>query len=63
MGGAYYWTYQLVGDLSMITSCHSLTNSRLHQSRERGKDIDWRVHLSVVQLPVNIDLPFSNVTG
>jgi len=39
------------------------TNSGLHQTGERRKYINWRVDLSVVEITVNEDLSFSNVTS
>ena len=35
----------------MILSCHSFTDSRLHQSREWGQHVDRWIHLTIMQLP------------
>ena len=40
-----------------------LLDSLLHESRERGKDVDGRVDLLVVQLPVDEDLALSDVAS
>jgi hypothetical protein len=40
-----------------------LTNSRLHETGEGRKHIDWWVDLAIVQVSVNEDLTFSNVPG
>ena len=39
-------TYQLVGHVSMVPSCHAFSDGRFHQTRERWENIDWRVHLT-----------------
>ena len=39
-------SYQLIRDVSMVIASHVFTDGRLHQSRERGKDVDWRVDLN-----------------
>lgn len=35
---------------------HALPNSTLHETAEAGQYVDRRIHLTVVQLPVNVDL-------
>ena len=55
--------HQLVRHLSMILACHSLANSRLHQSRQGGKNIDGRIDLTIVELPVNVDLSFGDIAS
>ena len=37
--------YQLVGDVSMVSASHALTNGRFHQSRQRRQYIDGRIDL------------------
>ena len=37
--------YQLVRDVSMIITCHAITDGRLHQPRQRRQNIDWRINL------------------
>ena len=53
--------YQLIGHFSMVSSCHSFPNGRLHQSRKRGQDINGWVNLTIVQLSVNVYLSLSDV--
>jgi hypothetical protein len=48
--------YQLVGHVPMILPCKLLTDSTLHQSRQRGQDVDGRVDLPVVKLTINENL-------
>merc|ERR1712079_796025 len=47
----------------MILSCHSFTDSRIHQSREGGQHVDRWIHLTIMQLPVDVDLSLCNVTS
>ena len=47
----------------MILTGHALTDGRLHETRERGKDVDRGVDTLVVELTVNEDLTFGNVTS
>jgi hypothetical protein len=54
--------YQLVGDVTVIFASELLANSALHQPRERRQNVDRRVNLAVVELPVHEDLSFSDVT-
>jgi hypothetical protein len=56
-------TYQLVGDISVILSGKLLSNSRLHESGERGQDVDRGVNLLVVELTVDEDLTFCDITS
>ena len=35
----------------------------LHETRKRRKDVDGRVYLLIVKLPIDEDLSFSNVAG
>lgn len=46
----------------MILSSELLSDGTLHQPRERGKHVDWRVDLPVVQLSVDEDLAFRDIT-
>jgi hypothetical protein len=54
---------QLVGDGSMVLAGHTLANSGLHETRQRGQYVDRRVDLSVVDLTIDVDLSLSNITG
>ena len=47
----------------MIPASHSFSNGRLHQSRQRRQHVDWRVDLSIVKLPVHIDLSLGDVAS
>ena len=47
----------------MIISSHALSNSSLHQTRQRRKNVNWRVDTSLVHVSVNVYLPFSNVSS
>jgi hypothetical protein len=40
----------------MIFPCKLFTDSTLHESGQRGQDVDRRVDLSVVELTINKDL-------
>lgn len=55
-------TYQLIRHIAMILSRHTLTNGGFHQTRKRRKDIDRRIYLSVVQLTINKNLSFCNIS-
>ena len=46
----------------MVLSRQLLTDSTLHQTRQRWQDIDWWIDLTVVQLTVDKDLALSDVT-
>mmetsp|Transcript_49833 Transcript_49833/g.112073 ORF Transcript_49833/g.112073 Transcript_49833/m.112073 type:complete len:211 (-) Transcript_49833:874-1506(-) len=54
---------QLIGDVAVVAARHALTDGGLHQTRERWQHVDWRVHLPVVQLPVDVNLTLSDVAG
>lgn len=47
----------------MILTGHALTDGRLHETRERGKNVDRGVDTLVVELTVNEDLALGNVTS
>ena len=47
----------------MVFARHALTDGGLHQTGEGGKHVDRGVDLSVVQLAVDVDLAFGDVTG
>ncbi|KAI6761576.1 hypothetical protein HG531_002129 [Fusarium graminearum] len=53
---------QLVGNITVILSGHALTNSRLHQTRQRRQHVDGWVDTTVIESSVNKDLTLSNVT-
>jgi len=40
-----------------------LFNSLLHETRKRRKDVDGGIDLLIVELSINEDLTFSNITG
>lgn len=46
----------------MILSGELLSNGRLHKTRERGQDVDGRIDLLVVELTIDEDLTFRNIT-
>lgn len=54
---------ELVGNFRVVHSGHAFSNGGLHQSRKRGKHVDGRVDLSVVELSVNKDLALCDVPG
>ena len=47
----------------MILPCKFFTDRALHQTRQRWQDVDRRIYLTIVQLPVDKDLPFRDVSG
>ena len=60
----------------MIFPCHPFTNCRFHQTGQRWEHVDWRIdligfnfnsndisYLSILQLSININLAFSNITS
>ena len=53
----------LVGNLWMISSGHTLTNSVLHETRQRWQDVDWWVDASSGHVSVDVDLALSDVTS
>jgi hypothetical protein len=53
---------QLVGHVAVILSCTALTDGRLHETREGGQHVDWRVDTLVVKLTIDEDLSLRNVT-
>lgn len=60
---AAYPPHQLVGHVSVILPGQLLSNSTLHQSRERRKNVDGWVDLLVVQLSINRDLTLCGVSA
>jgi len=52
---------QLVRDIRMVASGVAFADGRLHQTRQRWQDVDWRVDTLVVQLTVDEDLTFGDV--
>lgn len=56
-------TNQLVGYVSVILPGKLLSDSTLHQSRQRGQNVDRRVDLPVVELTVDKDLTLGNVSS
>jgi len=54
-------TGESLDDISLLVFLDS--NSRLHESGERGEHVDWWVDLSVVEISVNEDLSLGNVTS
>ena len=55
--------YQLIGDITVILPGEFLTDSTLHETRQRRQHVDGRVNLSVVELTVDKDLALRNVTS
>lgn len=53
----------LIGDLRMINSGETLTNSMLHESGERWQDIDRWINLSLMHVSINVDLSFGNISS
>jgi hypothetical protein len=53
--------HHLVGNIPVILSGQFLSDRTLHESREGWEDIDGWINLSIVQVPVNNDLPLRNV--
>ena len=49
--------------LSMVLSCHALTNSRLHEPGQGRQHVNGRVDTAVVQLTLDIYLALSNVAS
>jgi hypothetical protein len=41
----------------------ALADGRLHETRERGKNVDWRVDTLVMELTVDENLTLGDVTG
>ena len=56
-------TYQLIGDITMILPRKFFTDRTLHQTRQRRQDVDRRIYLTIVELPVDKDLSFRDVSG
>jgi hypothetical protein len=53
----------LIGDLRMIWSSHTFTDSTLHQSGERGEHIDRWVDTLLMHLSIDIDLTLSDISS
>ena len=47
----------------MILPCKFFTDRTLHQTRQRWQDVDRGIYLTIVQLPVDKDLSFCDVSG
>jgi len=47
----------------MILPSQFLANGTLHKTGQRGQNIDGGIDLSVVQLTVDEDLPFSDIAS
>ena len=47
----------------MILPRKFFTDRALHQTRQRRQDVDRRIYLTIVQLPVHKDLSFCDVSG
>lgn len=47
----------------MILPCKFFTDRTLHQTRQRRQDVDWRIYLTIVQLSVDKNLTFRDVSG
>lgn len=46
----------------MVPSSATLTNSRLHETRQGWQHVNWWVNTLVVQLTVNEDLTLGDIT-
>jgi len=53
---------KLVRHFWVINSSETFSDSRLHETRERGQHIDWWIDLSVVEISINENLTFSNIS-
>jgi hypothetical protein len=53
---------QLVGHVAVVFPCAALADGGLHETGERGEDVDGWVDTLVVELTVDEDLAFRNVT-
>jgi len=47
----------------MIFPRKFFTDRALHQTRQRRQDVDRGIYLTIVQLPVDKDLSFRDVSG
>mmetsp|Transcript_26497 Transcript_26497/g.99679 ORF Transcript_26497/g.99679 Transcript_26497/m.99679 type:complete len:242 (-) Transcript_26497:968-1693(-) len=54
---------ELVGHARVVLAGEALADGGLHQPREGRHHVDGRVHLGVVKLPVDVDLPLRDVAG
>jgi hypothetical protein len=54
---------QLVGHVTVVLASVALADGGLHETRQRGEDVDWRVNTLVVKLTVDEDLALGNVTS
>lgn len=54
---------KLVGDITVVLARVALADGRLHETRERGKDVDGWVDTLVVELTVDENLALGNVTS
>mmetsp|Transcript_44392 Transcript_44392/g.74728 ORF Transcript_44392/g.74728 Transcript_44392/m.74728 type:complete len:361 (+) Transcript_44392:445-1527(+) len=52
----------LVGHLVVVLAGHALSDSVLHQTRQRRQNVDGGVDLLVVQLPINVHLALRDVS-
>ncbi|CRK49095.1 hypothetical protein BN1723_008386, partial [Verticillium longisporum] len=54
---------QLVGNIAVVLAGHALANGRLHETRERGKNVDGRVDTTVVHGSVDENLALRDVAS
>mmetsp|Transcript_9925 Transcript_9925/g.23506 ORF Transcript_9925/g.23506 Transcript_9925/m.23506 type:complete len:392 (-) Transcript_9925:217-1392(-) len=54
---------ELVGHRTVVATGHALSDGRLHQTRQRRKDVDWGEDALGVQLTVEVDLSLGNVAS
>ena len=47
----------------MIFPCKFFTDRALHQTGQRRQDVDRGIYLTIVQLPVDKNLTFRDVSG
>ena len=53
---------ELVGHRAVVATSHALSNGRLHQTRQRRKDVNRGENALGMQLTVEVDLSLGNVT-
>ena len=57
------YSHQLIGNIRMILTGQTRTNSTLHQTRKRGKYINRRINTTTMQTSININLTLSDITS
>lgn len=60
---------EFIGDFGMVDSCHDLlcvivnTDCGFHETREGGENVNGRINLLIVELTIDEDLSFSDVSS